>query len=445
MREMNFTANAVVQALLRQVGRENVCVLDSCGVGRPGSDLLIAGFDPVEVLRLTHDDPAETLAAFQDRLQAEELAAIFTVSYDLGLKLNGMKTKWPQNEPDIFVALFDRLIVHEYDARKTFVAGRADKFEELEALFACHTTSSTRSHRPTRSHAVPRPSVTRREYMDSVEEIKELIRSGETYQANLTQQFQVPVADAPHHIFLRLREDHPAPFAAFLDRGDSAVVSASPELFIRIEAAPNGRVITASPIKGTLRRGHTVDEDRRLKNELSASQKDRAENTMIVDLMRNDLGRICEFGSVAVDELYRVDEHPTLFHLVSTVTGRLQEDVGYADMLKAVFPCGSITGAPKIRTMEIIDRLEPQTRGLSMGAIGCRAPAGWLGEGEVFEMSVAIRTMVVRDGTAVFNVGGGIVIDSDAAKEYGESTLKAKALFNALGVKNAGPNGGESG
>jgi anthranilate/para-aminobenzoate synthase component I len=155
---------------------------------------------------------------------------------------------------------------------------------------------------------------------------------------------------------------------------------------------------------------------------------------MIVDLMRNDLGRVCEFGSVAVESLCRLEEHPTLFHLVSTVTGTLNQDVAFSDIIKAVFPCGSITGAPKIRTMQIIDEIETMPRGLSMGAIGCRIPGGTFDLPDIFEMSVAIRTMVIRDKTAVFNVGGGIVIDSDRESEYDESMLKAKALLDALGA-----------
>lgn len=168
------------------------------------------------------------------------------------------------------------------------------------------------------------------------------------------------------------------------------------------------------------------------RTDLLGSEKDRAENTMIVDLMRNDLGRICEYGSIFVDSLCELEEHPTLFHLVSTVVGSLKRGTKHSDILKAIFPCGSITGTPKIRTMQIIDDIENTKRGLSMGAIGCNIPRGFLGLSAIFEMSVAIRTMVLRDGKAVFNVGGGIVIDSDPASEYSESLLKARALLNAL-------------
>ncbi|MGH9949232.1 MAG: chorismate-binding protein, partial [Pyrinomonadaceae bacterium] len=177
-------------------------------------------------------------------------------------------------------------------------------------------------------------------------------------------------------------------------------------------------------------------EDDRLRFELAASEKDRAENTMIVDLLRNDLGRVCEYGSVAVEKLCEIEEHPTLFHLVSTIVGEVQTDTKFIDVLRALFPSGSITGAPKIRTMEIIDELETSPRGLSMGAIGYYIPeSGFAGLDPGFDLSVAIRTMVIRGRKAVFNVGGGITIDSDPAAEYEESMTKAKALFAALGNK----------
>ena len=167
-------------------------------------------------------------------------------------------------------------------------------------------------------------------------------------------------------------------------------------------------------------------EDERLRRELQQSEKDRAENVMIVDLMRNDLGRVCRYGSVVVRELFTVQEHPTLFHLVSKVRGLLRENVGAGDLLRAAFPCGSITGAPKLRAMEIIDEVERAPRGLSMGAIGYFSFDGRM------DLSVAIRTMVVRERMARFNVGGGIVADSDPALEYEESLIKARALLSAL-------------
>ena len=432
MQTTDISAAAVAASLTAAGSGRGVCILDSCGVGRPGSNRQIAGIDPVEVVELTGGEPELTLKRLNELLNADSRAAVFTLSYDLGRQLIGLPQDPPQRtqEPTAYVALYDTLLVHDYDEGVTAQIGNTPDKAPAEIL---SESGNAQPPRPT-----PAPFVSnfsRSEYIAAVEEIKELICRGETYQTNLTQQIKVPLVggDDAGKVFLRLRGSNPAPFAAYIDRGRSAAVSASPEEFIHITHSADGRQITASPIKGTRPRGRTAAEDARLRDELLSSGKDRAENTMIVDLMRNDLGRICKFGSVTVGDLCRLEEHPTLYHLVSTVTGTLRDDVSYSDILRAIFPCGSITGAPKIRTMEIIDRLEPDSRGLSMGAVGCRIPAGWLGA-EVFEMSVAIRTMVISDRTAVFNVGGGIVIDSDPQVEYEESMLKAKALLTALGA-----------
>lgn len=221
------------------------------------------------------------------------------------------------------------------------------------------------------------------------------------------------------------------------------MISASPERFFKCHSPSvsegdsptlSFERITTSPIKGTRKRGKTSEEDAALRNELLASKKDRAENTMIVDLLRNDLGRVCEYGSVEVEKLCEIEEHPSLFHLVSTVAGNLRPGTKFSDILKALFPCGSITGAPKISTMRIIDEIEPSSRGLSMGAIGYHIPRGFELE-PTLDLSVAIRTMVIRDQTATFNVGGGIVIDSDPESEYEETLTKAKALLAAIGAE----------
>jgi para-aminobenzoate synthetase component 1 len=276
---------------------------------------------------------------------------------------------------------------------------------------------------------------TRDEYVAAVHRIKTRIAAGDIYQANLTQQLSIKVAKdlRPEHIFLRLRRHHPASFAAFIRRRRDTVISASPERFLRVEASghASARCVEAWPIKGTRPRGRNAEEDERLRAELRSSEKDRAENVMIVDLLRNDLGRVCEYGSIEVPELFTIQEHPTLFHLVSKVRGRLREQVKAGDLLRASFPCGSVTGAPKIRAMEIIDEVETAPRGLSMGAIGYFSFDGAL------DLSVAIRTMTVMDGTARFNVGGGIVADSDPLLEYEESLVKARALLHALGIRDA--------
>ena len=435
MHQIEISPDRLVGSLLRQAEGRSLCLLDSCGIGRPGSNRLIAGIDPVDVIEIREADPDRAVRIFDNELGRDDAAAIFTISYDLGARMNGVSHSQPAaGEPDIFIALFDGVIVHDYDTGDTFVDGRPDAYKDL--IGSLSPQPDTQAARPSDpgEKVIARSNFSRSDYLAAIEEIQELIRSGETYQTNLTQQLTVPLGKGRNatSVFLNLREMHPAPFAAYIDRDSSIVVSASPEQFIKVDAENGRRKITSSPIKGTRPRGTDEMSDAELRAELLASEKDRAENKMIVDLMRNDLGRICEYGTVSVTELCRLEAHPTLFHLVSTVEGGLRPAVTYADLLRAVFPCGSITGAPKIRTMEIIERIEPDPRGLSMGAIGYRPPTVWTGKDEHFEMSVAIRTMVIKDDFAVFNVGGGVVIDSGPDTEYDESLLKARALLASL-------------
>ena len=451
MQELDISADDLIKALLRLPETETVCILDSCGVKHLGSHLLIAGIDPVEILEISNDYPEQTLAIIDEKLSCD-LACIFTLSYDFGLKLLGSDTHKKslsnESEPDVFLAQFDVLIIYDYDTGKTKLVGNPHKFPstttKINSALASSAISNFRSEIGIGSTIVT-SNFTKPEYLSAIETIKEYIRNGDTYQTNLTQQLKatLPAKLTTQQIFYRLRRDHPAPFAAIIKRIDSTVISGSPERFFKTE----GQRITTSPIKGTRPRGKTADEDAALRQELLTSQKDLAENTMIVDLLRNDLGRVCEYGSVHVEKLCDLEEHPTLFHLVSTVSGDLRENTKLSDILRALFPCGSITGAPKISTMRLIDEIETADRGLSMGAIGIYVPSptsnvqyqkSSLGFGlETLDfglsLSVAIRTMVIRDNTATFNVGGGIVIDSDPEKEYDETLTKAKALLNAIG------------
>ena len=443
MLEINLSADDLVGALLSLSKREPVFILDSCGVGHLGSHLLIAGLRPVDSLQFSTTDRADSLARL-DLALAPGYAAIFTLSYEFGVQFQptgSRREKRGSEEPDVFVALFDALIVHDYDTGKTFVTGDEPRCRELHDALIEHETDFGLSQ-PSSSLSRATSNFSRLEYIEAVEQIQELIRRGDTYQTNLTQRItcELQSEQTPQSIYASIRRDHPAPFSAFLCRPDSTVVSASPERFFRIDRSG---MIESSPIKGTRRRGTTPEEDARLRAQLESSEKDRAENTMIVDLVRNDLGRVCEFGSVFVEKLCEIEEHPTLFHLVSTVRGKLREDTKFTDILRATFPCGSITGAPKIRTMRIIDEIERSARGLSMGAIGIHLPLpsnwsfGELPVDTVFDLSVAIRTIVIRNGQASFSVGGGVVIDSEPEKEYEESLLKAQALLSALHARLA--------
>ena len=452
VREIEISPDKLVTALLNISKQETVCLLDSCGISYLGSHLLIAGMKPAKTLEITNKNAEKTLEIFNEKLSQTDLASIFTISYDFGLKLENIKVRKKEfptfDEPDIFLALFDCLVIHDYDTKKTFLTGNKNKFDEIEKIIL-NPANSVDSVNP--ANSIITSNFTRAEYFETIEEIKEFIRQGDTYQTNLTQQLRAKLPDnlTPQEIFRRLRENHPAPFSAFLKRKNDFVISASPERFFKVQSPEFGvqsQIISTSPIKGTRPRGKTPEEDLQLKTELLNSEKDRAENVMIVDLLRNDLGRICKFGTVKIEKLCDLEKHPTFFHLVSTVKGELLEEIKFSDIIKAVFPCGSITGAPKIRTMQIIDELETANRGLSMGAIGCYVPSPksqvpsqkiestWhLGLG-TWDISVAIRTMVIKNQQAIFNVGGGIVIDSNPESEYEESLIKAQAIFSALGT-----------
>ena len=444
MREIQITADELVLSLLELSEQKQVCFLDSCGVSHLGSHLLIAGIQPIEVLNITNENPSKTLEIFNRKLAQPDSACIFTISYDFGLKLVNIEPRKKEvpafPEPDIFLAVFDCLIIHDYDTGKTNVIGNEKRFGAIENMLSRRSKQNRNSVADSRGKSSVRSNFSRENYISIVRKIQECIRRGDTYQTNLTQQLRAELPEnlTAQKIFWQLRKSHPAPFAAFIKRDEDFVVSISPERFLKVqspESRVQSRMISTSPIKGTRPRGKNKTEDDLLRIELLESVKDRAENVMIVDLLRNDIGRICEFSSVKVERLCDLETHPTLFHLVSTVSGKLLENVNFADIIKAVFPCGSITGAPKIRTMQIIDELEAADRGLSMGAIGyCLMENGKWKMENIFDMSVGIRTMVVCGRKAIFNVGGGIVIDSIPENEYEESLLKAKALLQVLGA-----------
>lgn len=273
-----------------------------------------------------------------------------------------------------------------------------------------------------RATATPRSVVQRDEYEAAVRRALEYIAAGDCYQVNLSQRFSTPLEGSAWSLYERLRRRSPAPYAAYLECGDHQILSSSPELFLRVR----GREVETRPIKGTRPRGATPEEDATLREELLASAKDAAELVMIVDLERNDLGRVCEYGSVHVPALRELESYRNVHHLVATVRGRLREEVDALGCLRALFPGGSITGAPKIRAMEIIEELEPVQRGVYTGAIG------WVDAHGNGEWNIAIRTLVVKEGHAYFHVGGGVVADSDPAGEYLETLAKARGMLRAL-------------
>lgn len=263
------------------------------------------------------------------------------------------------------------------------------------------------------------PAVNKTDYHRAIEKIKTEIAAAYTYQVNYTFPAHTAFHGDPFDLFSDLIQAQEAEYTAYLDLGRYVICSATPELFFKL----NGEQITTKPMKGTAVRGHTLAEDKQQIAYLQASQKDRAENVMIVDMIRNDLGRVAEVGTVDVPKLFDVERYPTLLQMTSTVTA--QTNAAISEIMAAMFPCASITGAPKVRTMQIINELEPQPRGVYTGAIGMIAP------GRQVQFNVAIRTVLVdrQQALATYNVGSGIVWDSDAAQEYAECRLKAQILF----------------
>ncbi len=260
------------------------------------------------------------------------------------------------------------------------------------------------------------------DYIKAVKKAKEYIVKGDIYQVNLSQRFESRLDMAPYELYLRLRDSSPAPFSSYLNFGDCTVISSSPERFLM----KRGSYIETRPIKGTRPRSSDPLIDEFNEKELIESYKDKAEHIMIVDLERNDLGRICEYGSVKPTEFIALEKYSTVFHLVSTVSGKLKEGVDPVDCLMATFPGGSITGAPKIRSMEIIEELEPVKRAIYTGAIGYISFDGDM------DMSIVIRTILVKGNKLYFQVGGGIVADSDPEREYYETLDKAEGIMRAL-------------
>ena len=264
---------------------------------------------------------------------------------------------------------------------------------------------------------------TREEYCAAVEHCREAILAGRIFEVCLTQQMSMQFAGSPWDLYRTLGEINPAPYAACLDLPGFAVVSASPERFLKL----NGdRVAESRPIKGTAPRGTDPEADAALRDGLASSSKDRAENVMIVDLVRNDLGRVCETGSVKVPELCVLESYPTVHQLVSTIRGRLAPERDALDLVRACFPGGSMTGAPKVEAMKLIDEVEHTTRGVYAGSLG------YLDRRGTMDLAIVIRTLLCKDGRAWLGTGGAITADSDPGAEYDETLAKARALIQAV-------------
>jgi len=386
--------------------------------GSPG-DLLS---DLKAHLAARHTDPVPGLPPFQGGVAG-------FLGYEYGRRLERLPA--PRHDelglPDGWFGAYEWVVAWDHQSGRAWVVAA-----DAAAVPAQKVAHRLRGPIPSVGPPAPRPNrppefrsgFTREQYLAAVERVREYILAGDIFQANLSQRFEAPWPGAPWDFYRTLTQVNPAPFSAFYRGNGFAAASASPERFLRVTA--EGQVETR-PIKGTRPRGATPAEDDRLAAELLASAKDRAENVMIVDLLRNDLSKVCRPGSVEVPALCALERHPTVHHLVSAVTGKLEGDATAVDLLRAAFPGGSITGAPKVRAMEILAEVEPVARGVYCGTIG------WLSVTGAMDSSIAIRTVTLKDGRALFHAGGGIVADSDPAQEYQETLDKAAGIRRAFG------------
>jgi para-aminobenzoate synthetase component I len=419
-----------------------------------GSRCEIARHPPLVTRHVQFGDPWHLLDALMARFEIlDEIDLPFPLGgcfgywgYDLK---NFTEPKLPRHAvnvlelPDCHVGFYDSLVVFDHQLGKVFVVstgleadgsrGESRAKEQMDFWHEALTRPSATLPQPMREgrgEDCVTSNFSRADFISAVERAQKYIRTGDIYQVNLSHRLTTETGLSGWELFRKLGAVSPAPFSAFLDCGDGSrhgrfqIASSSPEQFLRM----SGPHIVTRPIKGTRPRGADPTRDAQLAYELQTNAKELAELVMITDLLRNDLGKVCEFGSVQTPEIARLEKFAQVQHLISTVEGRLRQDMTHFAALASTFPGGSITGAPKFRAMEIIDELEPVSRGPYCGAIG------YLGFNRESQLSITIRTAICKDGLAHFNVGAGIVADSNPESEYEETLAKAAGFLAALKV-----------
>ena len=360
--------------------------------------------------------------------------AVGYLSYDLGNYMENLprSAKDDLSVYDLYFGLYDHVIIVDHLEEKIYIATPdldmkkeeeiaiyiENKIIEAEKNGVDSICYEEKDVKPTKLVS----NFTKKGFEDSVEKVRQYIKSGDIYQANLTQRFSGKTTLSSYELYRDLRRFSPAPFGAYLNFDDFNILSNSPERFIKCV----DKKLETRPIKGTRPRGKNKEEDLKLQEELRNSEKDRAELLMIVDLERNDIGRISKIGSVKVPELFVIEPYANVNHLVATVVGELDDDKDAVDVIKATFPGGSITGAPKIRSMEIIDELEPTQRNVYTGSIG------YIGFNGDMDLNIAIRTIVKKEDEVYFQVGGGMTWGSNPEEEYQETLDKAQSIMKAL-------------
>jgi anthranilate synthase component I len=449
---------------------EPAFLLESADQGQRVGRWSFIGFRPRSVLRWSLSDGGDPYALAAERVARFSQAPIddggervpFTggavgyFGYDLVRTVEPLGDPWagggrpgsdPLGVPDMALMLSDALVVFDHLKHTVTIIANADLQAasspegepDVERAYeqAVRTIGEVRcvlagpvprgalgagAQSPPRQAPAFRSNMPRERFEAMVARIVEYIHAGDAFQVVPSQRFSAPVPVEAFSIYRGLRAVNPSPYMYFLDFGDFQVAGASPEPLLTV----NGRHVSTKPIAGTKPRGATPEEDRRIAGELLADEKERAEHVMLVDLGRNDLGRVCEYGSVRVDELMEIESYSHVMHIVSSVSGTLREEVGAMDALRSVLPAGTLSGAPKVRAMQIIDELEPIKRGGYGGAVGYLSYAGDL------DTAIHIRTVVVKDGVAHVQAGGGTVADARPEYEYEESVAKTKAVIRAV-------------
>ena len=367
--------------------------------------------DPLAILQATLGDASPRSVPFAG-------GAIGYFGYELGRRLQHQVTA-DAGLPDMAVGLYDWALVLDHNRHRAWLAG-----DPPAGVVDTLNNGAVAAVGDWWSAGDVRATPDREGYARAFERVRDYLQAGDCYQVNLARRLQAPFAGDPLGVYADFRDAAGGPFAAYLELPGGPILSGSPERFLSLR---DGRVETA-PIKGTRRRGADAVEDAALRDDLLTSPKDRAENLMIVDLLRNDLGRACEIGSVQVPRLFALESFVTVHHMVSTVTGQLRADRVATDLLRDCLPGGSITGAPKYRAMQIIDELEGGPRGIYCGSIG------YIGDDGAMDTSIAIRTMTARDGQLDYRAGGGLVNDSDCRSEFDETESKARAFRHLIDI-----------
>jgi para-aminobenzoate synthetase component I len=435
----------------QKLGRWSFMGSDPFLVMRSRSDEITLIKDGIEEKQ--HGNPFDVLGELLQKykLDSNESGIPFTggvvgyLGYDLGRFIEKLPSKAVDdlNLPETYLCFYDALVAFDHVAHRVFLISTG--FPETDEKKRRHRAYTRLNELRQLVMFAPPPvdiksvslskkltlksNFSHEGYLKAVATAREYICSGDIFEVNLSQCIEMEMDTPPFELYKRLRRINPAPFASYFNFDSVSIVGSSPERFMK----KKGGWVETRPIKGTKPRGKTPEQDKALGESLLASKKDRAENIMIVDLERNDIGRVCRFGTVQVTELAILETWPTVFHLTSTVVGQLHEGKSIIDLLKATFPGGSITGAPKVRAMEIIDELEPTRRGIYCGSLG------YIGFNGDMDLNIVIRTIVIKDDRAYFQVGGAIVYDSEPESEYIETLDKGKALIMAL-TQSSGDN-----